>query len=716
MKRLKIILSVTTIVMTLFILCALTNVNAAYYYPEGYVPISDEEFYVDEIKFDKSANIHYYNMFCNYARMAKNKDESFEITKTRIINGETSTNVLKTVASFDSREATFKVLYNGEEYFNFSIEFSFPNNLFTYYKSKDIDFNDPTDINYQNVERVSISKPETSLKPNYSSQVDINNYLGYEDFILIKTYDVEEIQEIVDSPINLPSRDVLLKRDIELSSGLKIEGKDNISYGGNYNLEEGKTIDKGIYYLKVTTFYNDITYNIVYKITVTDMISELPRIYISSSKQLKTEDIELHIEENNITNYTYDASTYYENFNNPGIYYIKIKYTYDNKSYDAKFPVYVTSNDNQRIKIKDNSLLKLGYNEILNKEEFLDNIDFDYIEVKECDIDFTEYDSNYNVVGNYDICVKIKDIYNILYIQVIRVEVYDNICPNVSLDELAILEYSYTDIIDIERIIKYINVSDISDYSVTYDASNYLNRTNKIGEFNIDVKVEDIYLNSTNYQIVLKIIDNIPPKIITKPIYASKELMLDNNTIKSKLYVLDEIDGIISNNNIVLNDINGYKDNYYIPGTYHFEVIAKDLSLNEAYSSFDIIVGDEIEEEINKIYIDKNNPFTKEEILSYLIEKGYLNSENSYELYSDYFNVDEYDNDTYSLEVVNTIDNNKEYFEIVITDSNIIYDSIVIEEDEKKSNNSSIIIIIIIASIALIVSGILGVFIYKKKH
>ena len=126
MKRLKFILSVTTIVMTLFILCALTSVNAAIKYPEGYMPITDEETYVDEIKFDKSITIYNYNMFCNLARMAKDKGDKFEITKTRIITGETSTNVLKTVATFDNNISEFQVFYNGVEYFYCSLEFSFP--------------------------------------------------------------------------------------------------------------------------------------------------------------------------------------------------------------------------------------------------------------------------------------------------------------------------------------------------------------------------------------------------------------------------------------------------------------------------------------------------------------------------------------------------------------------------------------------------------------
>jgi hypothetical protein len=514
----------------------------------------------------------------------------------------------------------------------------------------------------------------------------------------------------------LPSKDVLTKKDIELSSGIKIEGKDNICYGGNYNKEEGKLIDNGVYYLKVIATYNDIKYHIVYKITVTDMISELPRIYITTNRQLTASEIDNHILENNITNYTYDASTYFQFFNVPGIYYINISYNYDDNKYNAKFPVYVTDKSEQKLKTIDNELLKVGYNNKLNQEDFIANLDFSYIEVDEYNIDYSAYDNNSGNVGSYDVSINIRDIYGILYYQVVTIEVYDNICPNVELKEDTKLEYSYLDIVDIEKIINQLEINDISEYSVKHDASNYLNRTDKIGEFVIDVLITDEYLNSTNYQITLKIIDDVVPKIITKPIYASTEVKLDVNTIKSKIYVVDEIDGIISINNIDINDINGYKDNYNIPGTYHFEVIARDNTLNEAYSSFDIIVTDEVIEELNVINIDRNNPFTKEEILSYLIENGYLNPNSNYELVSDYFNTDTYDLDTYSLEITDINTNEKKYFEIKINDSNVKYESMVITDEEKKSNNSSIIIVIAIIAILGITSVILGVVIYKKKH
>ncbi len=715
MKRIKIILSVTTLVMTLFIFCLITTTKAAIRYEEGYTPLTNQSTYVDEIKFDQTRGTINTNYFCECAKMAHNANESFMITRIRRITGETNTNILKTIADFRDRYATFEVQYNGEKCFSFKFPF---NSLFSNCEIDhvmDINFNDPNDINYQNVERIIISEPETSVY-NYYSNVNTSRYEGYEDFILIKTYDVTEIQEIVNSPLNLPSKDVLTKKDIELSSGIKIEGKDNICYGGNYNKEEGKLIDNGVYYLKVIATYNDIKYHIVYKITVTDMISELPRIYITTNRQLTASEIDNHILENNITNYTYDASTYFQFFNVPGIYYINISYNYDDNKYNAKFPVYVTDKSEQKLKTIDNELLKVGYNNKLNQEDFIANLDFSYIEVDEYNIDYSAYDNNSGNVGSYDVSINIRDIYGILYYQVVTIEVYDNICPNVELKEDTKLEYSYLDIVDIEKIINQLEINDISEYSVKHDASNYLNRTDKIGEFVIDVLITDEYLNSTNYQITLKIIDDVVPKIITKPIYASTEVKLDVNTIKSKIYVVDEIDGIISINNIDINDINGYKDNYNIPGTYHFEVIARDNTLNEAYSSFDIIVTDEVIEELNVINIDRNNPFTKEEILSYLIENGYLNPNSNYELVSDYFNTDTYDLDTYSLEITDINTNEKKYFEIKINDSNVKYESMVITDEEKKSNNSSIIIVIAIIAILGITSVILGVVIYKKKH
>ena len=121
MKGIKTYLSVTTIVMTLFIFCLINTTNAAISYPEDYSPLTNQATYVDEIKFDTSRNKYNANYFCECAKMAHNANENFKITRIRRIIGETNTNILKTVAEFRYDYSEFNVEYNGVTYFNIKI-------------------------------------------------------------------------------------------------------------------------------------------------------------------------------------------------------------------------------------------------------------------------------------------------------------------------------------------------------------------------------------------------------------------------------------------------------------------------------------------------------------------------------------------------------------------------------------------------------------------
>ena len=715
MKRIKLYLSVIA-AMALFILFGI-NIHAAYNYEEGYSPLNSETTFVDEIKFD-NLSVGDKNNFANYFLYFLRNSYMFEVTRNRTIIGENNYDTFTTIANFQGNVANFKALLNDVEYFHVVVKTTNLQTVtYTYNKSYDINFNDYLSNEYNNSDRIKFLEPETIIKNYSSKEINIDDYKNYEDFVLIKTYDVCETYEITDNPINLPIREELLNKEIILSNGLKIESDNNEIYGGNYILDNNGFINPGTYYLKIKTEKNYKTYYVVYKINVLPLPTTIPSIYTTTYRQLTTDEINKHLEDYDITNYTYDISTYLKYFYIPGSYYIDINYKANGKNISAKMIIIVNEINDQVIKIKDNELLKIGYNDELDKEEFENNIDFSYIELDSYEIDYSEYENNHDQIGNYNIYLYIKSKDGIDYIQISNIEIYDNICPSVSLDDDIELTFLYNDNIDIGKIVASLNIEDISDYRIIYDDKEFINREILIGDFTINVNIIDINENNIMFPINIHVIDKTSPKVIANNMYTTTNVLLDLNTIKLNVYAKDEIDGVINIDNITINDANGYKDNYNLAGTYRIEAIITDNSGNEAFASFNIIVSDEEEiiQDNNIIYIDKNNPFSKDEIISYLKEKGYIDINDEYNVSSIYFECDTYDSDSYELEVENS-KHEKLYFEIKLNDTNVLYDTIVEDDLEEDSGINPIIIIVVIASILVIASGILIFVIYKKKH
>ena len=215
----------------------------------------------------------------------------------------------------------------------------------------------------------------------------------------------------------------------------------------------------------------------------------------------------------------------------------------------------------------------------------------------------------------------------------------------------------------------------------------------------------------------VNIIDDIAPKLIINDINTTVDLLLDENSIKAQIYAIDDIDGRLGSDNITLNDTNAYKYNYDIEGTYMFEVIAKDNSGNEGHGFFNIIVSnneEKINETVNIITLERNNRLNKEEILKYLIAKGYLENDKDYTISSNYFDDEYIELNEYDVEI--TSGNEKYNYQIIIKESDVIYEMSDKKEDNKEDNKVTIIITVTIIGILVAACGILIFIIYKKRH
>ena len=709
------IFGVIALLMTLFIWSI--NINAlAMTYEDGYKPLNENTTYVNEIKINM---IDSYDD-CNCTTYATgplytDRYDNVTIKRVRKVYGDTDTNTITTIFKpYDRGLMTFVLKYNDEIRISVSV-IKATNSLFIK-ETKGIDFNDPTRVEYQSCSKVRLGAPYTSVERDGSFFVfSLDDYPNYEDLALTRNYDVMNVVNITKKVSETPSIEELRLKPITLENGLKIDSANNIVHGGNYVLDENGYIEEGIYNLKVITKYNEIYCAVLYIIEILPEIDKFPGFETSVKKQVSEADIKEQIESYGLTDYDFDAIKYYENFDEPGIYIVKVTYRVKEKEFTVNLPITVNNIGEGKIKILDDSLLKVSYNKELSYLEFENNVDLNYIYLDSYSIDYSNYLANKNTIGEYYVHVRAKDTDNKTYIVTFVVKVVDDIVPEAYINENFNNKISYTKSINIDDIISNVNITDLSKYTITYDQNI---KFDSVGQYLITLTIEDEYGNSIDYPIEINIIDDIAPKIIANDITTTNSLQLDENSMKSQIYATDEINGKISSDNIIINDINGYKYNYDQVGIYKFEVIAKDASGNEGHGFFNVIVNEEkagiSTSNDNIISIGRNIKLTAIDIKNYLIDNGFIDAEGEYELVSDYFDSEIIDKNTYDLEV-KTKDSVKNY-QIVIKESEASYEMSNKSENKTDSNNITLIVTLSIIGILVVSSGVLIFIIYKKRH
>ena len=710
MKKIR-IFSVITMLMALFICVFNNNAYAQQYsYEIGYNPLGEKIKYIDSIKVNTNGLASGRHAGKDYIKNVFNSSyyRGVTVIRTRKLTAgdKEYSLVTKFIPYYNSSESAFQLYFNDK--LTTEVRYSNARNISYITYDNYLNFNDSLRPEYINYSKVKVESVETVVE---GDTFNMDDYPLYEDFLVVKTYDVKNVESITSTIKDLKTKEELLKTPIVLENGLKLNEDYNRAYGGNYILDSKGYIAPGKYYFK---FYNESIETLpayVFEITVLNSITAFPGFQTNVERQITEDEIKEMIESYEITEYTYDATKYYKNFDIVGTYIIDISYKLKGQDFEATLPINVSPIEKETFKIKDKSLLDVSYTKVLSDKEFENNIDFDYILLDEYSVDYSNYVSNYTEIGSYLVHVKAKDINNKIYIQSYYINVIDDIIPEVSVSDNFKTEYSYTKELNIEDIINYLIIYDKTNYEITYD--NKFN--NNIGKHIINFEVTDEFDNKALCPVSINIIDDISPKLIINDINVTTDTPLDENSIKGQIYAIDAIDGIINIDNITLNDIDGYKYNNDVAGTYKFEAIAKDNSGNEGHAFFNIIVSnDEIKsDKINVITLERNVRLNKEEIINYLITKGYLEANIEYELNSKYFDDEYLELDKYDLEIKNG--DNISNYEIIIKDPDIKYE---IEKNDNKENNnqSTIIIVVSIIGVLLTISIILIIIIYKKRH
>lgn len=304
------------------------------------------------------------------------------------------------------------------------------------------------------------------------------------------------------------------------------------------------------------------------------------------------------------------------------------------------------------------------------------------------------------------------DINGRVIVQKCYIEVIDGKGPTIKTENIAI---SYKEYITDEEIMSLCKITDSHlIYDVELNSDEYKNNYNIPGEYNVEIKAYDEFLNESKETIKITVIDEIPPIVVQKDIIrTTKDKLLTEDEIKKYLVVFDYGSGF--SGKITINNMNEYKNNYQKSGVYTVSLTVYDNQNNSINFNVKIYVKDMahplIFSEKYTIAIPSGEEVTMSQIRDILIESGQITNKNA-QIDSPYFETDDPFGD-YNMDV--TLDDGTIIQDTIIID-NGTNDSYETPVKDIKKDNTSLVIGSIFGILLLITIGILSVVVYKKRH
>ena len=332
----------------------------------------------------------------------------------------------------------------------------------------------------------------------------------------------------------------------------------------------------------------------------------------------------------------------------------------------------------------------------------------------------TEYSvtNNYVKPGAYDMTIKAWDNYGNITYQKCKIISADVTAPVVISPDT--IKAKANELLTNDEIIsKFTAYDEYSSVNIAIDKNDYENNYNKVGEFNVSIIVTDEAGNSTKSSTIVEVEDKTKPTITYEEKCVSIHESLSEDDIKAFITVFDNVDGLITNFEIV--DVDGYFEEPRKPGEYQFEVYVSDSHGNPNSDMISLYVVDDdtpiIEAPKYTVLLNKGENVTREQILNILKATGQITSMENTILNSLYFS---------------TLNPEGEYDLEVISDGEVLHDVIrFVEPNNKPSqvdddfyaipvrqeqNNTTYYIVLGVTIGVIIILATLGVIIYKKKH
>jgi hypothetical protein len=213
----------------------------------------------------------------------------------------------------------------------------------------------------------------------------------------------------------------------------------------------------------------------------------------------------------------------------------------------------------------------LSTSSILDQLLIQDN--YNDIDALDVDVLSNTFDGNEDVVGTHEIQLSIKDE-SLNETQVtLTVDVIDDVNP--VFDGPTTLDVSYTEPLTLDTIKALYFVSDNADVLSNSDivilSDSYTSNESTIGTYTVDLKVEDSSGNLTTKQLVISVIDDIPPVIYTDEFLVTVNV----NTIfeeEDALNLLLNSGELINQTYDVSTLINEYEGHETTPGQYQYSL------------------------------------------------------------------------------------------------------------------------------------------------
>lgn len=201
------------------------------------------------------------------------------------------------------------------------------------------------------------------------------------------------------------------------------------------------------------------------------------------------------------------------------------------------------------------------------------------------------YSSNKNKIGEYEIVFSVSDSAGNTSTFTLIVYVQDKTAPIINGPDY--LNYSYTNLVDIEEIKNNFSVTDNVDENVELlvESDHYTANANVPGTYEIVFSAIDSLGNKSAKKVEIRVIDDVEP-IINGPDKIEKSLSsyVSIQEILANYTAEDDIDGILELN--IIKDT--YTDNNKKVGVYSITISATDYSNNTATKTIQVEVFDDI--------------------------------------------------------------------------------------------------------------------------
>lgn len=226
-----------------------------------------------------------------------------------------------------------------------------------------------------------------------------------------------------------------------------------------------------------------------------------------------------------------------------------------------------------------------------------DGVDGDLTDMIELEED--EYTENHRVPGLYNVIYRVVDTSGNVSRLTILVNVIDKIKPVIT----GVTEYDWVmskgDFITEVDIKDMLEANDETDenlsndiYVINSNISSYVE--NKESSYTILYGVKDLSGNESTHEVVINVIDDIPPVIVASNINISlsDEFFTWNDLVNTISY--SDNSNQFASNPLQITDVDKFYDNLKVPGTYEFKIVVKDAANNSSTKVIYLTLVDDI--------------------------------------------------------------------------------------------------------------------------